>query len=838
MPVKSPISRGQTHLYSLSLQAGQFARVRLLQREIDLGLACTGPNGFRLPALSASSYGSESIPVVAQAPGSYRIEVTAAGSDTARGSYEITVSELRAAGPEDEAALRGHLAFFRGGEEESGATGESYARAIALFEQARRLWHEAGDVRSEAQALLRKGKIHHRTGHYDKADRSYRESLALWDVLQDDYGRLEAEKNWANLGGYFGEARTGLPKLLEYLERWRALGDRRGQAVILKSLSTQHLKNGDLDRAREFEVRALALRRVLGNPLGIADSLEGMGKIGVEAGRFEEALRHHQEALRIHQDLGSSLGIAGALAHVAESLRVLGRDEEALDHYQQYLRLSALHGNRWSAMGAHSAVAGLEWRRGRFEAAVSSARQAIAMQVQLSSEIADPASRTGNRGSTLGLTWLVASLLGLHSRSPSSGHDAEALVTLDHQRGLFVADGPAPRLKDIQHMLDPDALILEYWILHEEASGAIWAITSKELTTFPLPQAGTIAAKARRLHGLLSAGDLSASQEAARISKALSELLLRPVAGLLPGKRLFVVSDEHMAFLPIGALPDPNRSDGAPLMVGHEIVYLPSASAVLALRNRRRGPPARRLLAVVADPVFSPRDPRLKAGAPGGADETLDADLQEASRSVGWDLSGTGIPRLLYAEREARQILGLAPPGQASRFVGLDATREALFSRAARRHRILHVATHGFVNAAEPRLSGLILSLVDGKGGPRDGFVRLRDVLTLDLPVDLVTLSACQTALGRETHDHGVIGLTAAFLRAGATRVLSTAWKVDDEATAELMRLFYSGLLGPERLSPPAALRAAQLALAQSERWQSPYYWAAFMLHGDWRPMW
>ena len=149
-------------------------------------------------------------------------------------------------------------------------------------------------------------------------------------------------------------------------------------------------------------------------------------------------------------------------------------------------------------------------------------------------------------------------------------------------------------------------------------------------------------------------------------------------------------------------------------------------------------------------------------------------------------------------------------------------------------HSILHFATHGLINSQSPDLSGIVLSLVDEEGRPREGFLQLHEIYDLKLPVDLVVLSACQTALGRNIRGEGLVGLTRGFMYAGAQRVVASLWKVDDEATSELMKHFYKSMLA-DGLPPAAALRSAQMELLKQKRWQSPYYWAAFVLQGEWR---
>ena len=150
-------------------------------------------------------------------------------------------------------------------------------------------------------------------------------------------------------------------------------------------------------------------------------------------------------------------------------------------------------------------------------------------------------------------------------------------------------------------------------------------------------------------------------------------------------------------------------------------------------------------------------------------------------------------------------------------------------------YRVIHLATHGLLNSTHPELSGVVLSLVDRQGKVQDGFLRLHEIYNLKLSADLVVLSACQTGLGKEVRGEGLVGLTRGFMYAGAPRVVASLWKVDDRATAELMKQFYGSMLGEKHERPAAALRAAQVAMWKTKGWESPYYWAAFVLQGDWK---
>jgi CHAT domain-containing protein len=166
--------------------------------------------------------------------------------------------------------------------------------------------------------------------------------------------------------------------------------------------------------------------------------------------------------------------------------------------------------------------------------------------------------------------------------------------------------------------------------------------------------------------------------------------------------------------------------------------------------------------------------------------------------------------------------------------MGFDASRAKATSPELAQYRNVHFATHGVLDSRQPELSKLVLSLYDEKGRPEDGFLRLNDIYGLHLNADLVVLSACQTALGKEIRGEGLIGLTRGFMDAGAARVLASLWSVEDRATAELMGDFYRAMLR-DKLSPAAALRRAQIKMASSMGHRSPYFWAGFSLQGEWK---
>jgi CHAT domain-containing protein/Flp pilus assembly protein TadD len=397
-------------------------------------------------------------------------------------------------------------------------------------------------------------------------------------------------------------------------------------------------------------------------------------------------------------------------------------------------------------------------------------------------------------------------------------------------------------VQDIQsQILDDDTLLLEYWLGEERSY--LWLVSKTEVRTYELPGRAAIDAAARRFYTFLTVpSERVKTVRTAQAGMELSQMILGPAADQLKNKRLLVVADGSLHYIPFGAVPIPQAESipidpedlPEPLIVNHEIVNLPSASALAIIRERLGDrPPAPRQLAVIADPVFNREDPRFLELAAGEVTSTPATRTTSSPPTEAY-------ARLLGTSQEAREIIEIAED-EGEDFLsltGFEANRERVFDEELSQYQILHFATHGFLNDRSPGESGLVLSQYDDQIRPLQGnnFLSLTDVFRLNLPAELVVLSGCRTGLGANLRGEGLVGLTRGFMYAGAERILVSLWSVDDEATAALMGQFYEELIDRNR-SPAEALRAAQLHLLQDSdsTWQTPYYWAAFTLQGEWK---
>jgi CHAT domain-containing protein len=387
-----------------------------------------------------------------------------------------------------------------------------------------------------------------------------------------------------------------------------------------------------------------------------------------------------------------------------------------------------------------------------------------------------------------------------------------------------------------QQLLDPATLLLQYSFGKDKSF--LWVVSRDGIQSHVLPSEKEIENQVKSWRGALL-DKLEVPETLDGPASRLGRLLLEPAATALKSRRrVIVVPDGALTYAPFAAL----RLDSKPLVESHTLLQLPSSSTLALIRSQSaQRLPAPRGLAMVADPIFSGDDPRLTTpvrmsqAAPA---DLASLDLQRASRALPRQRSaGSGatdaLPRLPGTRREAERILPLFPSNQTLLALDSQASVALLQSPSIKDYRYVHLATHGVFNTAEPALSGVILSLVDQQGRAVNGFLRLNEIFNLNLPAELVVLSACETGLGEQIRGEGMVGLTRGFFYAGSRRLLVSLWKVDDDATTALMTRFYQGLV-QDKLSPAQALRAAQNHLRTNTNWDSPYFWSGFVLQGEW----
>ncbi len=941
-PIDRELSGGQSHFYKITMTSGQYLHMVVGQRGIDVAVALSTPDGKKISESDSQHLieGSETVSVIAEAPGAYLIEVRSPEKTAKAGRYEIKVEELRAATAEDKYRVAGEL-MFREAEQLQNGTLEAKRKSIEKYHEALELYRRASERNGEAQTLNNIGEVYWSLGEMQKALEKYNEALPIRRAVGYRSGEAETLTNIGTVYLSLGETQKALEKYNEVLPIWRAIGDRRGEATTLSGMGVVYRSLGDMRKALEKYNESLPIRRAVGDRSGEAITLNNIGAVysylretqkalekynealpiwraiddrsgeattlslmGVvyrlvgetqkalekynealpimravghrsweaeilnnigsaywSVGETQKALEKYNEALPIRRAIGDRRGEALLLNNIGTVYRFLGETQKALEKYNEALSLFQFVGGRDGEAEALMGIARVEQKRGNLSQARQAIEQAIGLIESLRTSTDNQATRASYFASCQGFfETYVDVLMQMNKQNPAEAFDALALAVSERARARSLLELLNEAHADLRQGVDSSLLERERSLQQRLAVRAaaqtrllnrkhtpeqaeafakeIAAITSEyeeiqtqirarspryAALTQPQPLGLTeiqqqvldpdtllleeIEAAARRVRELLTApqplpGDTDTKYQA-RVKESeesywtkaaeLSRMLLGPIASQLGKKRLAIVADGALQYIPFAALPVPSpendkgRNSGAepqPLFVEHEIVSLPSASTLATLRRETAGrKPAEKSLAVLADPVFSDDDIRVTRDA----GKTV---AQVKTRSADPDEMDIGFLQMTRSGRET-----------------------------------------GVVGAE----SGFGRLMVDEAGKPQDGFLRLQDIYNLKLSAELVVLSACQTGLGKEIKGEGLVGLARGFMYAGAPRILASLWKVDDQATSEFMERFYQGMLGPEALSAAGALRQAQLSVWKQKQWREPYYWAAFVLQGEWK---
>jgi tetratricopeptide (TPR) repeat protein len=704
--------------------------------------------------------------------------------------------------------------------------GEIEAARVTLEQAAAAFQAGAGDKLRLAQVDMRMAEVHQRLGEYDRATSLLERARGELAAIGSRKDELEALRRLARALESRGDGQSAGRRLEEALAISRSLLGRPGEAPILRELARQARERGDLDAALGLIESAIARIET------------DRARLAVPSLRttFSETLQDYyadavETLMRLHQRAPTEGYHARALAACER-----GRARALID------LLAESHVDLREGVDA-----GLLAQERRLRDQIN-AKDAAAQQL---------ASARRTLGAAAGLERELDALTAEYGL-------VEARIRAESPRHAALTRPDPLTGADLQRLLDDDTVLIE--VALGEKHGWMWAVTPAAIVAEPLPPRAEVEAVARTMYEALTARQAQAGESAGarrgRIEAAdraledarsrLGAILFGPLASRLAGewvgKRLAIVPAGALEYLPLSALPLPapgqvGGTTGQTVLDRHEVVQLPSASVLALLRRDGRGRPAGPTsVAVLGDPVFTRDDPRVGRGKTGDAAaprvEGAPKPVQLTSRSAlaraldGFSTTGGGLARLPFSRQEVNAVAALAPASRLLKAVDFQASRATALALAD--FRIVHFATHGLINGERPELSALVLSLVDEEGRDQDGLLRLSEIYNLRLPTELVVLSACQTALGKEIRGEGLVGLTRGFMHAGAARVVASLWPVDDLATAELMTRFYRGMLKEGRPAA-AALRAAQLEMSRSSRWRAPYYWAGFVVQGDWR---
>lgn len=772
-----------------------------------------------------------------------------------------------------------------------------YQPALDAFEQALAIWREQNNVRDMALAIGNLGLVYGVLGDNEREKDYYEQSLTLRTSIGDKRGQSNALNNL----GFVYQKKNDFTKALEFYEKAlairREIGAQREAAVTQRNIGNIYRTLGQIQKALENYQESLKILRSANDLIWSGRTLGSVGIAYLDLGDKAEARKAFEEALLLSQKTGNK----SDEAQMSYQLALLDKEEGNLSEAETKIKKSLEYAesmrstlfNNETRSGYFATVQNFfelytdlllqkhkTAPKEKFDVAAfennerSRARSLLDLLNESNARIdqgvsPDLLKKQRELQEQFNVkNSILTRLLSARTLDPQVAVLRQELETLkqENERLQMQIRLSSPRYADLiqpqpltlseiqRQVLDAETVLLAFSL--GEKRSYLFVATQNSLQTFELPKRAEIEAKARTFFDALTARNKrikfeTAEEKQSRIAKAdaeiltlsqnLSRIILAPAQNSLTKKRLLIVADGILQYIPFASLPLKNNQ---PLVASHEIVSLPSASTLAVLRKEFAGrKTAPKTIAVLADPVFSETDERYKtleagkkrnpaqqmAKTRGSAENDLNRLLDGFPESD----SGFQFLRLPFTRKEADAISNLAPPTAQKLSLDFSANRVNATNPELSQYQIIHFATHSFLNSRHPELSGIVLSLIDEEGKAQNGFLRTDEIYNLNFPAELVVLSGCRTGLGKEIRGEGLIGLTRGFMYAGAKRIAVSLWDVNDEATAELMTRFYKEMLGNKKLSPAAALRQAQLSMSKDKRWSNPYYWAGFILQGE-----
>lgn len=751
--------------------------------------------------------------------------------------------------------------------------------ALLYFRQARSLLDDRAEPLRMGQISMGFGETHNGAGMREIGLIHLTRGLDYFQQSQKPdyvaYAISAIGKTQLLLGNY-SEAITQLQKGFEGLNE----GDSQ-TAEPHEWLGRVYIEMADYDVALEHLEAALAIYKKATNPMETAQVIGLMGKVYQQRGDVERARQYYLQA----KDEFIRLDDRVNMAAIYFALGRLELKNDNLNDAEKYLRqsievtdkmrrvstssdltaaFSATVHDRYESyveclMRKHNGQPGKDFDVRAFEVSEQSRGRALVELLQATETGAAPGlePQLAEQEKSLRQSLRVKEdsrvrlLAGPFKTEDLAAIDSEiSQLETQYKQVLDTVRARYPAFEQINRptawdvhqiqekvIADNETLLLEYSLGPDHSY--VWAITRDSITSHELASEKVINEAAQKVYRLLARRPASQpTNELEQAIQELSQMILSPVANDLSKRRILVVADGALNYIPFQVLLSPT-TDREQMLVAHEVINAPSASTLGQLRQETaRRQPAANVLAAFGDPVldtnFAQQQDSNKNQQLAYVQTPDDDRMQTAIRDVelnGDSFDPSNIRSLFYAKQELANLREVA--GDTTLLAtGFDASKEKLQSTDLAKYSVLHFATHGMLNTKRPEISGLVLSTVDRNGKKRNGLFGLSDIYNLHAPVDLVVLSACRTGLGKDVRGEGLIGITRGFMYAGASSVVASLWKVDDEATAELMKRFYTNLL-KGGMTPAAALAAAQNSNRQQERWRSPYYWAAFTIQGD-----
>ena len=758
-------------------------------------------------------------------------------------------------------------------------------KALDVYQKAEAMFPDDIDGLEKAKLLNGLATIYHQYGDYALAEIHYRRAFELYKQADYPYGQLATLPSLAGANCLKGDREVCKQLYSDALVLANRLNDSFHIAIIREDLGNLDLQDGlYADSIDNYRAATEVYQKLKIKLPRVENSL---GKAFAKLGDRRAARRYFETALETNIASKDMSAAAENLYNLAKLSQSEGDAEKSLFQIKESLKTTeALYDNvlnnklqksylstvfqRYELyinllMEKHKQAPDKGFAIEALEAA-ERARARVLLENLAHSEAdfaKDVAPETLRREKEIRVLLnskadRLTDLLLQNAAAAESGKISDEIDELENELETIKAEikqqspvysaikNPAPFNADEfrRNMLDENSLLLEFSLAETESY--LWVIGKNEIGSYILPPRKEIDESVEKLRELLKSRAPGADEtvddyqqrvgaaeaEYQRAAKDLSRKLFGQISEKLAEKRLIIVPDGKLHYFPVAALPLPGSASDDPILLTNETVYEPSAQtlAMLSGGQKQTARSAKNLL-VFSDPIFSGDDARFSPENKPVENLTAENAAGERFRFVE---SLGSLQRLAASRDESETIIKTIGASEVENYTGFAATRENLLNLKTDEYKILHFATHGYVNEDRPELSGIVLSRYDQTGRKLNEFFRIQDIYAMNLNADLVVLSACETGVGKEFKGEGLMSLNNAFLQTGAKTVMASLWKVEDGATLELMKHFY-GALADEGLTPSESLRRAQIKLRQNPQYKSPFYWAAFTIHGDFR---
>ncbi len=712
---------------------------------------------------------------------------------------------------------------------------KNYPKSLEYYNQALTIWRGNDDLIALVSTLKGMARVYEEQKDYTNGFTAANEIITKSRTQKNSLGEGSGLAMLGRLYNASGDYAKGLENSQKAREIYRTIGSNLAEVNVLSSISLAYNKLGQIDKAIATSQEELQLRQKLSDHTGEAETHYQIALLEQSQNNLTAALEQIQASIAIVENVRTKVNSQDLRSTYFASVQ---------KYYEFYIDLLMQSDKQQPDKGYNAQALQVSERaraRGLLEiltianADITSGIDANLLKQKNSLEQKIQAAQ--NRQTNLSsdnfnpeqLTQVNSELKTLNQQYQT----LQAKIRTDSPRYAALTQPQPINLEQIQQqVLDKDTVLLQYSLGDDRSY--LWLVTKNSISSYELPKRSEIETAVNNYRENLTDPHYKLDNQDNDAGVTLARILIEPVASQLENKRLLIVADGALQYLPFSALPVKGKNKQlVPLLIEHEIVTSPSTSTLALLRQETQNrKPASKTLAILADPVFNLNDTRLQTRA-NQNQTTAEQSLSRNSldRSI-QDIS-VNLDRLPGTRIEAQEILKLVPANETFQAFDFDANLSQATNSELSQYRIIHFATHGILNSQNPELSGIVLSLVNPQGQIENGFLQLEKIYNLNLPAELVVLSACETGLGKDIKGEGIIGLTRGFMYAGTPRVVVSLWSVADEATADLMTKFYQGIL-QKNLTPAAALRQAQIALWQEKKWDAPFFWAAFTLQGEW----